>query len=157
MKVNILLVFILISTTAPAQEYLSLDSFLGQWEGTGELFTQEAKYKMTWEEALEGQYVKLTFSNEMIASGQGIKAEAYYQPSGEHDVIGKWFDNRGYFVEIEGTLDQTSLTSHWVNEHEQGKTIYTLVSSDSISVEDFVWKNEEYVPFGKAQYSKLDE
>lgn len=156
MKISFLLVFVFCFTTGQAQEYLSLDSFTGQWEGTGELFGQEAQYKMSWEEVLEGQYIKLTFSNEIISNGQGIKAEAYYKSSGEHDVIGKWFDNRGYFVEIEGTLSENSLTNHWVNEHEQGKTIYILTSQKTISVEDFVWKNEEYVPFGKAEYLKIE-
>lgn len=157
MKTIFFLCSIFFSSIVHAQEYIGLDSFLGKWEGTGELFTQEAKYNMSWEEVLEGQYFKLTFSNEMISNGQGIKAEAYYKSSGEHDVFGKWFDNRGYFVEIEGTLDETSLTSHWVNEHEQGKTIYTLTSSTTISVEDFVWKSEEYVPFGNAEYLKIEQ
>jgi len=157
MKYTLLLFILAVCIETQAQERMALTDLVGTWQGTGQLFGQEAKYTMTWEEALDGQYIKLTFKNEIISNGQGIKSEAYYRPSAEHEVIGKWFDNRGYFVEIEGKLSENALTSHWANEYEQGKTVYALINTDSVSVRDFVWKENEYQQFGEARYTRAKD
>ncbi|MEM8894840.1 MAG: hypothetical protein AAGC88_09700 [Bacteroidota bacterium] len=154
MKYLSFLFLLVLSSNLLAQERAQLIDFLGNWQGEGKLFGQAAHYNMTWEETLDGQFIKLTFQNEIISNGQGIKSEAYYQQKGDTAVIGRWFDNRGYIIEIDAELDHDAMTSYWSNEKEKGKTVYTFINVDSITVSDFVWKNEAYAPFSQASYSQ---
>ncbi len=54
-----------------------LSRLVGQWSGTGTVLNQPSKIEMSWSAVLGGQFVRLTFRNEMPKSlfeGHGITA-----------------------------------------------------------------------------------
>jgi hypothetical protein len=142
-----------------AQEGRALDPFLGAWEGQGKLFGTEATFSMEWEWVLEHKFVRLTFQNSMQSpdgAGRILKAQAFYLPVGEGRFEGTWFDSRGMALPLRAKIEQTTLTALWGGpETEQGRTVYRVLDEDRLEVTDFVWRSDQWQPFGHAIYGRV--
>ena len=100
-----------------------LTRFAGQWSGTGTVLNQPSKISLTWTWELNGQFLRLTFRNEMPKST--FEGHAYYRPSGEGRYRGMWFDNSGMFRPLDARRDGEALVSKWgTAETEEGETTY---------------------------------
>lgn len=140
-----------------AQASLS-DKFAGDWQGSGTLMGSEADFEMRWEKELNGQFLQLTFQNKRMAAGGRsmiFNAIAIYRPI-DQEWTGTWFDVRGVSFPVNGTVKDNVLTVEWGKESfERGRTIYTLVSSDSMYVADYVLQEGTYNQFGEAGYKRI--
>lgn len=107
---------------------------------------------MKWESTLGGQFLSLEFINRFKDSSgmeRTMEARAYYNLRTNR---GYWFDSRGQTLPLLFEIGDTAMTVFWGEEAtEKGKTIYTLHPS-GVQVEDFVYREEAYVSFGKAEY-----
>jgi hypothetical protein len=150
--------FIILGLAAPkcsAQEEV-FSKFIGNWEGNGTLFNQPAKFSMSWQPTLNKTFFKLSFNNEIINSDRVFTAEAFYRQENDSTAIGWWFDNRGYDISIKAGIEEDRVLSIWLNNEEKGKTIYQLLSVNSIAVKDFVWKNNKWVEFASSVYNRVE-
>jgi len=143
------------------EEALVTDLLLGSWRGEGELFGRSAAFRMDWESVLSGRFLRLTFENG-FQNGDAVKpvlrAQAYYRILPDDQFEGTWFDSREKTQPLQGSADATSLTIHWgTPETEEGRTVYRLVDSDSVEVEDFVQKDGEWRVFAHATYRRASE
>lgn len=131
------------------------NNITGQWTGMGSLFGQEATFTMHWENILENKFMKLTFMNQFkdkSGNEMSMHANGYYDLDQNK---GYWFDSRGMMLPLKLELNENSLTVLWGDASaEKGKTIYTL-NKGEIDVQDFVFRNDQYIPFGKANYKKI--
>lgn len=145
-------ILFLFINTATAQP---LTPLLGTWTGTGKLFNMDATFTMTWETALNGKFIRLTFQNNFTQNGKQstMNAEAMYKPLSDTTFIGTWFDSRGITFPLKATLTGNTLTTEWGSpETESGKTVYHIKSNSEMEVTDFVKRNGQYQQFGKATY-----
>lgn len=152
----IILLFLLAVTGIHAQEDTTFkEGIMGPWEGKGTLFGTDATFKMHWETALNDKFLRLSFQNAFVdksGTQRVMKANAYYNLGKKE---GYWFDSRGLMLPLTLEPDVQSLIVLWGDESsERGKTIYTLLDKERLSVEDYVFKDNAYVPFGKALYQK---
>ncbi|TAI48826.1 hypothetical protein [Flagellimonas allohymeniacidonis] len=131
------------------------ETLLGGWNGTGTLFNQKASFKMQWENELNSKFMVLNFENRFNdKSGveRVMNAKAYYNLEQNKGV---WFDSRGMILPLVLEINNDSMTVLWGDqETEKGKTIYSLVDDEHMSVEDFVFKDNSYMLFGRALYLK---
>lgn len=154
-KIICLLFILLIFDNTCAQEKLTFnESIIGKWEGQGALMGNEASFSMNWKNTLGDKFLKLTFQNQ-FADKSGVKrimkANGYYNLK---TMKGYWFDSRGYMLPLSLEVTEASMTVFWGDEtSEKGKTIYTLVGKD-INVKDFIFRNDKYLSFGNASYTK---
>ena len=125
-------------------------ALIGSWSGEGELFGQPATFAMTWAWELDGQFVRLTFDN------GAIEAVAHYRVDGSDRLSGTWFDSRGEVVELRAVATDSTLTTRWIAETEQGRTIYRVVDEATVEVEDAVLTDDGWRPFGRATYRRVD-
>lgn len=141
---------------AAQQESPFPEEIRGSWEGSGQLFGQEAVFSMTWERLLGGHFLSLAFGNRFTdRSGveRTLEARAYYNLNTRQ---GYWFDSRGSILPLLFGIEGKTMTVFWGEEAtEKGKTTYTL-HPFGVQVEDFVFRGEEYVSFGKAEYLKTE-
>ncbi len=133
------------------------DQFEGnKWTGTGTLMGSPATFTMVWSQELDGAFYHLSFENRrkgQEASDIVFKAEAYYRMGEDSSVVGSWFDSRGITLPLTGEATKEELTILWGSpETEQGKTVYTLKSDDTVQVTDYILRGEEYLKFGEATY-----
>ncbi len=131
-------------------------AFIGEWHGRGSLMGKEATFEMKWEHVLDGQFLRLTFQNNI--NGQfSFKGHAYYRTVSDSTMKGSWFDNRGYIFPLNAKFTENTITSNWgTPEIEQGRTEYKIGSDSSFQVTDFVLKKGTYVKFGEAVYQKKE-
>jgi hypothetical protein len=114
-----------------------LTRFAGQWSGAGTVLSQPSKISLTWTAELGGQFLRLTFRNEM--PNTTFEGHAYYRPSGEGRYRGMWFDNSGMFRPLEARRDGDALVSQWgTPETEEGETTYRLTSDSRMEIVDRV-------------------
>jgi len=129
---------------------------LKKWEGTGTLMGSEATFKMNWKKTLGDNFIFLKFKNERKnKNGETFyfKAHAYYKVKQGGFIEGMWFDSRGIYFPLTGTLTKTKLLINWgTPKTEQGRTVYTITENNEIEVIDFILKNNEYLRFGNAVY-----
>ena len=131
---DLLLSLVLVLQSAPDQ---LLTQFAGQWSGTGTVLNQPAKISATWTWELGGQFLRLTFRNEMPKAT--FEGHAYYRPSGEGRYRGMWFDNSGMFRPLDAKRDGDALVSKWgTPETEEGETTYRLLPDGKMEVTDRV-------------------
>ncbi len=151
------LVYFLIFTCSQAGFTQSEKSFsediLGDWAGNGTLFGQEAQFTMKWEQVLNKKFLKLEFKNQ-FADKSGTErimtASAYYDVEQKR---GYWFDSRAMMLPLILEIDDREMLVFWGDESsEKGKTYYRILK-DEISVEDFVFREGQYVKFGEATYT----
>ena len=129
------------------------ETILGTWKGTGTLFNKEASFSMKWENELNSKFMALSFENK-FTDDSGVErimnAKAFYNLKQNKGV---WFDSRGMMLPSDLQVSDESMTVLWGDEKsERGKTIYSLIDAQHLSVEDFVFKEDSYLPFGKANY-----
>ena len=129
---------------------------LGKWSGTGSLFGKDASFSMTWEAPLGAHFLSLKFHNSYTASpgvDRSMDAQAYYNLQTGR---GYWFDSRGQELPLQFEIKGDTMLVFWGSEEtEKGKTLYTVGPSGA-EVRDFVYRGQEYAPFGTASYQKTD-
>jgi hypothetical protein len=127
-----------------------LTRFAGQWSGTGTVLNQPSKISLTWTPELGGQFLRLTFRNEMPKTT--FEGHAYYRPTGDGRYRGMWFDNSGMFRPLEARRDGDALVSKWgTPETEEGETIYRLTSDSRMEIVDRVKsKDGTWREFGRS-------
>ncbi len=128
---------------------------IGDWQGEGQLFGQPASFSMSWSWALERRFVKLEFENGLVGDGQVqpvLRAVAFYRVAESGELEGHWFDTRGQTLRLEPVAGDSTLTTHWFAESEQGRTTYRLTGPDKAEVLDEVLADGQWRPFGTASY-----
>jgi len=127
-----------------------LTGFAGQWSGTGTVLNQPSKMSLTWTPELGGQFLRLTFRNEMPKTT--FEGHAYYRPTGDGRYRGMWFDNSGMFRPLEARRDGDALVSKWgTPETEEGETTYRLTSDSRMEIVDRVKsKDGTWREFGRS-------
>ena len=143
-----LLIAFLLALQVQADPLLS--RFTGAWSGTGTVLNQPSKISITWSWELSGQFVRLTFRNQMPA--QTFEGHAYYRPSGEGRYRGMWFDNSGMFRPLDARRDGDALIAKWgTADTEEGETTYRLTSDSRMEIIDRVKsKDGAWRDFGRS-------
>ncbi len=153
-KLALILITVFLSISGYAQVP---ESFLGKWEGSGSLYNSDAFFSMEWEQVLNGQFYRLNFENALNSGAFSMVAHGYYNIEGD-SVSGYWLDSRGVSFPLTGLVEEHSLIINWgTPDFEQGKTEYSLLTSDEIVVKDFVLRNGEYAQFGNATYQRKQD
>jgi hypothetical protein len=127
---------------------------VGQWIGTGTVLNQPSRIEMSWSAELGGQFVRLTFRNEMPKSL--FEGHAYYRALGDGRYRGMWFDNTGMFRPLEARRDGDALISKWgTPDTEEGETTYRLLPDGKMDVVDRVkGKDGTWRQFGQSGLMK---
>lgn len=135
-----------------------LTRFAGQWSGTGTVLNQPSKISIAWTWELDGQFLRLTFRNEMPKST--FEGHAYYRPVGDPSTAlgaggryrGMWFDNSGMFRPLDARRDGDALVSKWgTPDTEEGETTYRLTSDSRMEIVDRVKsKDGTWREFGRS-------
>ena len=132
-----------------------LNRLAGQWSGTGTVLNQPSKISMTWSWELGGQFLRLTFKNEMPKTT--FEGHAYYRPAasgsdGGGTYRGMWFDNAGMFRPLDARRDGDALIAKWgTPESEEGETTYRLTSDARMEIVDRVKsKDGTWREFGRS-------
>lgn len=132
-----------------------LSSFEGDWKGKGLLMGRDANFTMKWEQVLQNKYYKLVFENQFTDKSFTMNAHGYYRFSNDSTFSGYWLDSRGVSFPLKGSFSKNTLTVFWGSkELEEGKSVYELVSPDSMNVTDFVIRNGDYQQFAEASYTR---
>jgi hypothetical protein len=149
MNLLLALVFAVQATLDPL-----LMRLVGQWAGTGTVLNQPSRIEMSWSAELGGQFVRLTFRNEMPKSV--FEGHAYYRALGGGRYRGMWFDNTGMFRPLEARRDGDALISRWgTPETEEGETTYYLLPDGKMDVVDRVkGKDGTWRQFGQSGLMK---
>jgi len=131
-----------------------LSRFAGQWTGTGTVLNQPSKISISWTWQLNGQFIRLTFRNEMPKSM--FEGHAYYRPSGEGHYRGMWFDNSGMLRPLDATRQGDALVSKWgTPDTEEGETTYRLLPDGKMEIVDRVKsKDGTWREFGRSLVSR---
>lgn len=130
------------------------ESFLGKWEGSGTLYNSDATFNMEWNQVLNGKFYRLNFTNALDNGAFSMSAHGYYEVEAD-SVNGYWLDSRGVSFPLNGIIEGQTFIIYWgTADFEQGKTVYSLLTSNEIRVTDFVLRNGEYVQFGTATYQQ---
>ena len=131
-----------------------LSRFAGQWTGTGTVLNQPSKLSINWTWELNGQFLRLTFRNEMPKAV--FEGHAYYRPSGDGRYRGMWFDNSGMLRPLDATRQGDALVSKWgTPDTEEGETTYRLLPDGKMDVVDRVKsKDGTWREFGRSLVSR---
>lgn len=159
---SLLILCFVMSPAAAAQEDTSvavpavLAKLEGQWVGSGVLLGQPAEFVMRWKTAEEG-FVRLFFSNARVTEDETrtpvLSAEATYLPSGS-SALGVWLDNRPQRLTLHAALTDSTLTTSWMADTEEGRTEYLVRSRDEVIVRDIVYVNGSERQFAYATYHR---
>ena len=132
-----------------------LSRLSGQWTGTGTVLKQTSAIQMSWSWELGGQFLRLTFRNEMGTAPKVsvFEGHAYYRALGEGRYRGMWFDNSGTLRPIEARRAGEALVANWgTPDTEEGETTYRLVSDSELEVVDRVKsKDGTWREFGRSR------
>ena len=131
-----------------------LTRFAGQWSGEGTVLNQPSKISIAWTPELNGQFLRLTFRNEMPKAT--FEGHAYYRPTGDGRYRGMWFDNSGMLRPLDARRDGDALISKWgTPETEEGETTYRLLSDARMEIVDRVKsKDGTWREFGRSTVSR---
>ena len=148
-----LLLALVLLAAQPAPDPL-LSRLAGQWSGTGTVLNQPSQIEMSWSWELGGQFLRLTFRNEMPKSV--FEGHAYYRAAGDGRYRGMWFDNSGMFRPLDARRDGDALVSKWgTPETEEGETTYRLLPDGRMDVVDRVKsKDGAWRQFGQSGLMK---
>lgn len=135
-----------------------LSRLAGEWTGTGTVLDQPSTIRMSWTWELGGQFLRLTFRNEMGAAPKVrvFEGHAYYRAAGDGRYRGMWFDNAGMLRPLDARRDGDALVSRWgTPDTEEGETTYRLRADGSMEVTDRVkGKDGTWRTFGTATYTR---
>ena len=147
-----LLLSLVLITQAGADPLLNRLS--GQWSGTGTVLNQPSKIEMSWNWELGGQFLRLTFRNQMPKST--FEGHAYYRAVAAGQYRGMWFDNSGMFRPLDARRDGDALVSRWgTPDTEEGETTYRLLPDGQMEVIDRVKsKDGTWRTFGQSGLMK---
>jgi hypothetical protein len=150
---HLLLSLVLIVVGQTGQDQL-LSRLAGQWSGSGTVLNQTSKISITWTWELGGQFLRLSFRNEMPKSV--FEGHAYYRAVGERRYRGMWFDNAGMFRPLDAHRDGDALVSKWgTPETEEGETTYRLTSDTRMEIVDRVKsKDGTWREFGRSSVTR---
>ena len=126
----------------------------GDWKGTGTLFQKPAEYTMSWDYVLDSSFVRLQFTNMIVGGGWTFEAQGFYPMSSKGN--GTWVDNRGVTQSLDIDVTENELTVIWESSTEKGKTVYSINTDGTLSVLDFVFKNDNWKQFGEAKYVRSE-
>ena len=131
-----------------------LSRFAGNWAGSGTVLNQPARVFVSWTWQLDGQFIRVTFKNELPKST--FEGHAYYRPVGGDRYRGMWFDNSGMFRPIDALRDGDALISKWgTPQTEEGVTTYRLMSDTRMDIIDRVKsKDGTWREFGRTSVEK---
>ena len=130
----------------------------GSWKGEGELLGRPANFKMTWERALNGRFLRLEFGNAFADTDPVqpvLEAHAYYL-LGDSVLDGRWMDSRGAMLSLRAEVVGAALVTHWTGR-ESGRTEYRVIDDDTLEVTDYFQSEGEYRQFAQAQYRRTEE
>jgi hypothetical protein len=132
-----------------------LNRLAGRWAGDGIVVNQPSKISLSWSWELNGQFLKLSFRNEMPK--QTFEGHAYYRPSTSGGYRGMWFDNSGMFRPLEARRDGDALVSKWgTPDTEEGETTYRLLSDTRMDIIDRVKsKDGTWREFGRSTVERI--
>ena len=146
----------LLAGLSPAFSQTFFDTAIKKkWKGSGILLGSETNFVMKWNKVLDGQFYQLEFKNERETEDGKIvfKAIGFYKITGSASFEGTWFDTRGLSFPLKGLVSENQLVVDWgTPDTEKGKSVYTIMKTGEISVEDYVQKNGKSITFGKAIY-----
>lgn len=127
-----------------------LNRLAGHWTGVGTVLNQPAKISLSWNWELGGQFLRLSFKNEMPKST--FEGQAYYRPAGNDRYRGMWFDNSGMFRPLDAQRDGEALIAKWgTPQTEEGETTYRLLSDTRMDIIDRVKsKDGTWREFGRS-------
>ena len=148
-----LLLSLVLLAAQPAPDPL-LSRLAGQWSGTGTVLNQPSKIEMSWSWELGGQFLRLTFRNQMPKAV--FEGHAYYRAMGEGSYRGMWFDNSGMFRPLDARREGDALIAKWgTPETEEGETTYRLLADGKMEVVDRVKsKDGTWRQFGQSGLMK---
>lgn len=159
---HLLLSLVIVAGLAQSAQDPLLSRLAGRWSGNGTVLGQPSKIEMTWSWELGGQFLRLTFRNEMPKSV--FEGHAYYRAVGDASTSlraggryrGMWFDSAGMFRPLEARRDADALVSKWgTPETEEGETTYRLTSDSRMEVVDRVKsKDGTWREFGRSVVTK---
>lgn len=112
----------------------------GHWSGEGTVLNQDSAIEMEWAWTLDGQFLELTFRNEMRGSRPGrFEGRAFYRALGSGKYRGFWIDNSGAIRPIDARTEGDALIASWgTPETEEGETTYRFVTATRLEVIDRV-------------------
>ncbi len=109
----------------------------GRWQGSGTVLETPAAVTLSWEWTLDGQFLRLTFNNQM--GPRRFEGHAYYRALGKGQYRGTWFDNAGMIRPIDATQIADALVANWgTAETERGETTYRLLPGGELEIVDRV-------------------
>ena len=151
---HLLLSLVLIAGLGQSAPDPLLSRLAGAWSGSGTVLGQPAKIEMTWSWELGGQFLRLTFRNEMPKSV--FEGHAYYRATADGRYRGMWFDNAGMFRPLDARRDGDALVAKWgTPETEEGETTYRLLPDGKMDVVDRVkGKDGTWRQFGQSGLMK---
>jgi hypothetical protein len=131
-----------------------LNRLAGQWSGAGTVLNQPSKISISWSWELGGQFMRLTFRNEMPKST--FEGHAYYRSTGAGQYRGMWFDNSGMSRPLDARQDGDALIAKWgTPDAEQGETTYRLTSDSRMEIVDRVRsKDGTWREFGRSTVTR---
>jgi hypothetical protein len=142
-------VAIAISLTQAAAPDALLAKFAGQWVGAGTVLNQPAQVRISWEWTLDGQFLRLTFVNQI--GPRRFEGHAYYRALGDGRYRGTWFDNSGAIRPIDARREGDAIVARWgTADTELGETTYRLMPERSMEIVDRVQgKDGAWREFGR--------
>ena len=128
----------------------------GHWIGSGVLLGRPASFMMHWEIGID-RFVRLGFSNAWLDE-DGIRtpvlsSEATYLPSGS-TALGVWLDDRPQRLTLQATLTDSTVTTSWKADAEEGRTEYLVRSPEEVVVRDVVYVDGSERLFAEALYRR---
>lgn len=135
-----------------------LSRLVGEWTGTGVVLNQPAKIRMNWSWELGGQFIRLTFKDEMGSPPKTtlFEGHAYYRATAEGRYRGTWFDNSGMVRPLDARRDGDALVSLWgTPDSEEGETTYRLLANGKMEVVDRIkGKDGTWRVFGRSELTR---
>lgn len=138
----------------PAAPDPLLARLAGAWAGTGTVLGADATVRLTWEWTLDGQFLRLTFANQM--GPRRFDGHAYYRAIRAGEYRGMWFDSSGMMRPITARAEGDALVARWgTPETEEGETTYRLLPDDALEIVDRVRsKDGQWRTFGTVRATR---
>lgn len=141
----------------PAQDFFA--RLAGDWQGAGEVRGMASAQKMSWEPALDGKFLRLSFDNRMTGEGGGewrFSAQAFYRIQDDGTIAGTWFDSRGTSFPLSGSIDAgDTLTILWgTDDTERGRSRYRLNAAGLEVTDEVLMPDGGWRTFGRTRLTR---